>query len=362
MATEPKPRTQPRGAPEDPTDRPPAGRAGMPAGRVLVVTLICLLVWAVLYGPELKRSSEAQPDGTRRTLSLAILSPLVWIEDRIGVTATVNAASRALGRDPDAAVGGSVGGIPVDIDQLPTVSPEPTPSGGPSHPVVVDTPVREPTPSDQLRVAVVGDSLAAGIGYFAERVFRPAFVNVIKQGRISTGLSRPDYFDWQAQMRYIMQKARPDLTIVMLGENDQQSLRLPNGQVDTAIGTPQWRLGYRDRVTQLAKTATQDGGHVIWIGLPNSSDTRRWPFVGSENQVYRAVANELPNVEYFDTWDAFAAKDGGYTAYYRNGNHVTLVRADDGVHFNSDGYTILMQQVAGFATSAFRLDPKTYGS
>ena len=111
-------------------------------------------------------------------------------------------------------------------------------------------------------------------------------------------------------------------------------------------------------MTQFAKTATQDGGHVIWIGLPNSSDKRRWPFVGFENQIYRSVANQLPNVTYFDTWDTFAARDGGYTAYYRNGNQVTLVRADDGVHFNSDGYTILMQQVAEFATSVFRLGPE----
>ncbi len=80
------------------------------------------------------------------------------------------------------------------------------------HPVLKDTPLREPTGQDPLRIAVVGDSLAAGVGYFAERVFRPFFVNVIKQGRISTGLSRPDYFDWQAQMRYIMQRgaSRPD--------------------------------------------------------------------------------------------------------------------------------------------------------
>lgn len=360
MATETDPRTQPGGAPEDPTDRPPEGRTGMPAGRVLIVTLVCLLVWALLYAPELKRSSEAQPDGLRRTVSLWVLTPVVWLEDRVGVTASVNAASHALGRDPNAAVGGSVGGIPVDIDQLPTVSPEPP--GQPVRPVLKDSPLREPTGQDPLRIAVVGDSLAAGVGYFAERVFRPFFVNVIKQGRISTGLSRPDYFDWQAQMRYIMQKARPDLTIVMLGENDQQSLRSPNGHVDTVIGTPGFGPAYRARVTQFAKTATQDGGHVIWIGLPNSSDKRRWPFAGFENQIYRSVANQLPNVTYFDTWDTFAARDGGYTAYYRNGNHVTLVRADDGVHFNSDGYTILMQQVAEFATSAFRLDPKTYGS
>ena len=31
----------------------------MPAGRALVVIVVTLLVWAVLYAPELKRSAEA---------------------------------------------------------------------------------------------------------------------------------------------------------------------------------------------------------------------------------------------------------------------------------------------------------------
>ena len=59
---------------------------------------------------------------------------------------------------------------------------------------------------------------------------------------------------------------------------------------------------------------------------------------------------------YFDTWDTFAAPGGGYTAYYRDGKQLTLVRADDGVHFNADGYTILMRSIAQFATQQFGLD------
>jgi len=40
----------------------------MPAGRVLVSLLVALLLWILLYAPELQRSSEAQPDGLRRTV------------------------------------------------------------------------------------------------------------------------------------------------------------------------------------------------------------------------------------------------------------------------------------------------------
>jgi len=352
MATGTKDRTPERTSDEaPPEDRPPKRRT-MPAGRVLVSLLVALLLWIVLYAPELQRSSEAQPDGVRRTVSLAVLRPIVWVEDRIGLARIVDDASTALGRHPDAAVGG--GG---DVDPLPSVPP---PSDHPKRPRDRDTKLRVPTASNPLRVVVVGDSLAQGIGTFAERVFRPNLVNVFREGRISTGLSREDFFDWPNQMRYIVHRARPDLTIVMLGENDAQSLVDRFGHPVATIGTPEFPDAYTERVHELAQIATSEGGHVIWVGLPQVRDTRRWDFIGRQNGWFAQVAAELPNVAYFDTWNTFAAPNGGYTAYYRNGSHVTLVRADDGVHFNADGYTILMQQIAAFAGQQFHLDPRTY--
>jgi len=339
------------GAPSD----APARRRAMPAGRVLVTILVGLLVWGVLYAPELKRSSEAQPDGIRRTVSLAILGPVVWAEGRLGLTRLIDDATSALGRNPSLQVGGEG----VGVDPLPPAPP--ITNTHPPRPPRRDTPLRDPTTSKPLRVVVVGDSLAQGIGTFAERVFRPNLVQVFRQGRISTGLARPDYFDWPYQMRQIVKRARPDLTIVMIGENDGQSLVDREGQMVAQIGTGDFPDAYEQRVLQFARIATSEGGHVIWVGLPQPRDSRRWDFIGRQNEAFAQAAAELPNVAYFDTWNTFTAPGGGYTAYYRDGNHVTLVRADDGVHFNADGYTILMRLVADFAGTQFQLDPKTYG-
>lgn len=349
-----------------PIDAPPKGRRGMAAGRVFVSMLVCLLVWGVLYAPELERSSEAQPEGLRRTVSLAILGPITWVSDRVFLTDVTDQAARMLGRDPEAAVGGDVGEIPIEIDDLPTVTPSADPIASPSPGSKKgdrpreDTAMRVPTGKDKLRITVVGDSLAAGIGYYAERVFRPFFTNVVKRGQISTGLARADYFNWPGEMKYIVQNFRPDLTIVMLGENDNQSLITRDGTVEAKIGTAAWPPGYEDRVEHFARIATSKAGHVIWVGIPVSRDQQRWPFIRRLNDTYARVAERLPNVAFFDTWDEFAKPDGGYTAYYRDGNDVKLIRADDGLHFNGDGYTILMERVAEFVTEAFDLDPKTY--
>jgi hypothetical protein len=340
---------------------PPSGRHGMPAGRVFLVMAVCLLVWALLFAPELKRASERQPLGLRRTVSLAVLSPLAAISDFVRLSDVTAAVQRALGRDSQTWAGGQTifGG-----EDLTTTSPAASPSERPHKDGSAggsrDTEIREPTGADPLRVVVVGDSLADGVGFFAERVFKPFFVDVSRQGQISTGLARLDYYDWFARMQLIVDQYRPDLTIVMLGENDNQSLQSTDGRVETPIGTLEWAGAYETRVEQFARIATSMGGHVIWVGLPNEREDDRWEFIQRQNAIFADVAARLPNASYFDTWNTFAAPDGGYTAYYRDGNKVELVRADDGVHFNPEGYTLLAEKVASLATQDFGLDPKTY--
>ena len=75
-------------------------------------------------------------------------------------------------------------------------------------------PIRKPTGTNKLRVVVIGDSLATGLGVYLERATKPSLVRVSRQGRISTGLARPDYFDWPAALTEIVNKFRPDLIVV----------------------------------------------------------------------------------------------------------------------------------------------------
>ncbi len=199
----------------------PAGRTTMAAGRVMIVILVTLLTWTVLYAPSLKRSSEAQPLGARRTVSLWVLRPIAALSNAIQLTRVTDAVSSALGNDPNAAPGA---GQPPD--ELPV---DTGPHNKPPKPPTRTDPIRVPTAQHPLRVAVVGDSLASGLGVFAERAMNPALTRVSKQGRISTGLSRLDYFDWIYEMQHIMDVFDPDLVIVMVGVQDNQSLESPRG-------------------------------------------------------------------------------------------------------------------------------------
>jgi lysophospholipase L1-like esterase len=334
-------------------------RPGMPAGRVLVVFLVTLLVWTLLYAPRMKEAAEAHPLGARRTASLIALAPFTALSDAVGLTGVTDSLERAVGLDPGVQPGGTI--VLPDPDPLPSVTASPTPTP-PSDAPPVETlePIRTPARRDKLRVVIVGDSLAAGVGYIAGRVFRPSLVDIQQHGRVSTGLARPDYFDWFAAMGQIVQGYDPDLVLVMIGENDFQSLQTPSGKLETPSGTPDWPLSYQERAEALMRIATQGGARVVWIGLPVQREPKRWKFIQRQNRLFEEASTRVGDVAFLDAWELFNAPDGGYTAFYREGGRVEEIREADGLHFTATGYELLVREVAELATQEFGLDPIVY--
>jgi hypothetical protein len=359
--------SQPRAPKGRQEERPPESAAGvlyarrlMPAGRVLIVILVTLLAWTVLYAPTLKRAAEASPLGARRTVSLALLRPISAVSDWIGLNELAGSIERAVGRD-QGRPGGAFVPPPEDIPLTPEEEEDPPGNGGKGDGATAEADsIRAPTTERKLRVAIVGDSLAAGLGYFAERVFLPRLVRVSGQGRISTGLARPDYFNWPYTMHRIVERFDPDLVIVMLGENDHQSLQTVHGDRETRIGTSEWPPAYRERVLAMMRIATSRGAKVVWAGLPISADFRLRDHSRRQNEIFEFAASISNDVAYFDAWDRFREPRGGYTAYFREGGRVILIREGDGLHFNAIGYTILAREIAKLAVEEFGLSPKTF--
>lgn len=334
----------------------PHGRETMPAGRVLIAMLVALLVWGVLYAPSLKRSSEAQPLGTRRTVSLWVLRPVAAIADAVALTSVTDGVMRAFGRDPNAAPGGTID-VP-EPEELPTVGPSVSVAPEPEGPVTKDSKIRRPTPTNELRVVVVGDSLAAGLGVYLEREFRPQLVRLSRQGRISTGLSRLDYFDWMTAMRQIENGFEPDLVVVMIGDNDNQSLQSPGGKTVAEIGSFEWPKGYEARVEEFSRIAVDGGAHVAWVGLPIVQRKERWDVMQRQNDIFERVVIPEPNALYVDTWDRFSTRDGQYTPFHWQDGKAEVIRAADGLHFTPRGYELVAEAVTEAVVDQFRLTPK----
>jgi uncharacterized protein len=337
---------------------------------VLVTILVCLSLWALLAAPLLERNARAGPVGTRRSAALALLRPLVAISDTLFLSRATSSVERALGRDPEAAPGGELALPAFDqpaeefgstrVPQGPSAEPparageEDQPSEGPTAP----NPIRTPSPSNKLRVAVIGDSLSQGLGPAIERWMNPGVVRVLSLGRPSTGLSREDYFNWRSGMRLIVEEFRPDLVFVMLGSNDAQAQITRDGAA-IPVGSADWVEGYRERAAELLREATRAGTHVVWVGIPIVKQRERWDFYRRVNDIYRDTANADPFGTFVDSWEPFEARDGGYTAFVRNERGgLVEVRAPDGVHFTSTGYGFLGKMAIRAADEAFGMPKK----
>jgi hypothetical protein len=218
--------------------------------------------------------------------------------------------------------------------------------------------LRTPSRSNKFRVAVIGDSLSQGLGPAIERWMDPGVARVLSLGRPSTGLSRDDYFNWQAGMRQIVREFRPDLVFVMLGSNDAQAQISRDGAA-IPVGSADWVEGYRQRAAELLREATRAGTHVVWVGIPIVKERQRWDFYRRVNDIYRDTANADPFGTYVDTWEPFEARDGGYTAFVRNERgDLVEVRAPDGVHFTPTGYSFIGKMAIRAADDAFGMPEK----
>jgi hypothetical protein len=370
----------PRPSLEDPEPEPtapPTARRTVGPWNVLVAMTVCLGLWALLYAPVLLRNAETGPVGARRTIALAVLRPLAGAADALAFDRAGDLVLEALGRDPDAPPGGELVLPDLDLD-LPPLAPserDPTPpsptprtdaSPAPGEdrrqgqerdpePEAPEVGIRAPSEDAKLRVAVIGDSLAQGLGPSIVEWFDPDVSRVLPLGRQSTGLARLDYFNWQLALRRIEEEFRPDLLFVMLGSNDAQAQVTPDGR-DVPVGSFAWTEAYRERAAAFLDEATSAGTHVVWVGIPIVRDHQRWDFYRRVNDIYRETAAADPFATYLDAWELLRNRDGGYTAFLRNERGVVQeMRASDGIHFTPTGYAYLARSAIRAAADAFDL-------
>jgi hypothetical protein len=354
-------------APEPPEPRRASARD------VFVTIVVCLCLWALLAAPLLQRSAEAGPVGARRSAALALLRPLVAISDGLLLSGATSSVERALGRDPDGAPGGELilPAFELPPEEIESRATQPPPTGAPdpaatseptTHEADAEAPaaavLRTPTRSNKLRVAVIGDSLSQGLGPAIERWMNPSVVRVLSLGRPSTGLSREDYFNWQAGMRQIVEEFRPDLVFVLLGSNDAQAQISRDGTA-IPVGSVRWLEGYRERAANLLGEATRAGTHVVWVGIPIVKERQHWDFYRRVNDIYRDTVSADPLGTYVDTWTPFEGRDGGYAAFVRNDRgDLVEVRTPDGVHFTATGYSFVARMAIRAADQAFGMPEK----
>jgi hypothetical protein len=314
------------------------GRRQQSAGAAIVVSALALALGALLNAPGLHKSASIQPEGWKRDLALAVTGPLESLSDAVLLDRPRRALKAVVGRSEDDA-------IDTDV-RLPT-APPPDGAEPPS------TPRRERfSPQRPLRLYVAGDSLVVVPGQSIlravgeSRAIRP--IGEI-DGRISSGLERPDVFNWFERVPEVLKNEQPRAVVLMFGGNDDHGFMtgLREGVEVDGFATASWTREYRRRVGGIMDSVVRKGAYLVWIGLPITNDAEQTIRFDTINAIVQAEAEKRRGrVSYLDTYFFFAGDDGGFTEYaHTDTGRLVKMRADDGVHFERAAGDLIARQV-----------------
>lgn len=211
----------------------------------------------------------------------------------------------------------------------------------------------EPWPVAAPRVLMIGDSQVYGpVGdAVQDGLVRRGFA-VWRRGKPSTGLSRPDRYDWIAEAGEMIAEARPQVVIAQLGGNDVLVLRSRTDRRHAIPFTDEavWRAEYRERVRAFLTLLADGERRVFMLSPPNRG-------IGlARVERVRAVQLEaaagLARVTYIDTFPLTSDEHGRWLRSVVEDGRRVVIRRWDTVHFNELGGPIIGQRLLAALTGA----------
>jgi lysophospholipase L1-like esterase len=344
MSTSASPTPQPPTSAEGST--PPDGRVRARWTRVLFIAVCAFALWFLLFAPTLQHNAQVSPVGKRRTVSLDITGPVAALSRTLQLSRIVSVTGRE-DQKPGGTVGLVVSGPPPRLPP-PKAKRGDNKGGGSDLPTTTTVPPvnpKQPTSANPLRVLIVGDSIGIDMGgQLQYDLAGTGVVNAALDARESTGLTRPDYFNWPAELASDLKSVSPQVVVVMIGANDAQDFL---GPPDVPYTSPQWNPMYAQRVSSFMQEAESGGALVVWVGMPpmqNPGLSAQMADLDTIDQ-QEAAAQKAP-VVYLSTDKSLGTAQGGYTAFVTNAaGQVVNVRTPDGIHLTPGGGQVVAQQV-----------------
>ena len=304
-------------------------RRRLTAGAVLLAMLLGFFLAGLFDVANIKKDVEARPYGALRTLQLALLTPMTALSGAVRADDLGARVATALGRGE-----------------------------GPHHTLAEVKKTkkslwpRQITAAKPLRLYIAGDSM--------DQVFGSSLVNLSEATglvkakndyKVSSGLSRPDFFDWPQRLVDQIVDYRPDAVAVLFGANDGQDVYY-EGKV-LKVGTKAWQEVYARRVGEAMDILTKGGRRVYWVGNPIMKDFGYRERIAMMNHIYEAEANKHPGVTFVSTWKLMSDDKGSYNEYLKGaGGDSILMRAPDGIHLTRSGG----DRMAGLVLDAIEKD------
>jgi len=209
-------------------------------------------------------------------------------------------------------------------------------------------------------------------------------IGVVRKHRTDSGLVRYDPrrdSEWPQMAREIIAAEKPDLVVMMIGNNDRQTIHekappaapanAPPEQPTEAVPakppdserqqverqhpklTPaqarqeasgpwefrseKWEQAYIKRIAGTIAALKSGGVPVLWVGLPSQRDTDASADSSYLNELYRSEA-EKAGIAYVDIWNGFVDEAGNFSPQGPDYlGQTRRLRSSDGIYFTKFG-------------------------
>lgn len=195
----------------------------------------------------------------------------------------------------------------------------------------------DPVLSDGVyRILVIGDSMAGGLGAGMSRMVAiDSGFEIVSRFNESSGLTRPDFYDWADAVPKIMEGKNFNAVVVLIGLNDRQEIRKDSFRY--AFNTPDWIKNYQANIDAVMDALVAQNVKVFWLGEPPMGD----PAYDADMKTVTALQKErviAKGATFIDTRPLLLSPTGAYMDVGPDDTgEIRKLRQRDGVTFFKQG-------------------------
>ena len=296
----------------------------MPAGRVLGVIVIALFVASLFNSEAIVRAGESMQQGTTRDIVLSVARPLDDVAGAVGLHLPREGLDLAFGQEDKTAEG-------TELEEGSTAILRP------NRRKVEQQSFVQPTPEDPVEVFVTGDSQAEFIGQLLTDALPDDLFDVEIAARNSTGLTNPEFFNWELNAQQEIAARAPDAVVMVIGGNDGFNVLV--GDQLYGWRDPEWQTEYARRAAVVMRELGSDGERpVYWLPPPTARDEEQNAIYETQNRAVKEAAEAVPGARYVDIFNTI--NGGEYSDELRIDGDKVLARQSDGIHFTREGAVV----------------------
>jgi hypothetical protein len=207
-----------------------------------------------------------------------------------------------------------------------------------------------------LSVLMIGDSLLSGaIAVMFERAhYHNRSITSELIAHPSSGLSRPDYYNWQEKVERVFSVKTFDAVIILLGTNDAQTIVVNDEHFP--FESQGWISVYKNRITSLLHFLKEKTYRVYWIGLPpmrSSTFHRKMMLI---NEIIAEVCSLYDHVTFIPTLGLLGNEKSLYTDFIPINNTLSQLRLTDGIHLTYTGGKLVADTLLDGIRRDFRFE------